>query len=145
MKENNIPQDVLDVIKCLFHEGRTDQQVSQIIQIPIIEVVKIRKTVLGIMLYDRKIVCGHCNEPRSVFSFSKKSEHPDWCCLCRKLYGGEKGSGRPLGRGNDKKKKRPQYVERLCLRCSKPFKSIDHSRLCNHCSIIITSIERASI
>lgn len=146
MKINNLPlEDVLEEIKCLFHEGKTDRQVSEVVNIPIIEIIKIRKQILGILLYDRKIICANCNKPRSVFNFSKKSTHPDWCCICRKQYGGEKGSGRPVGKKNLEKKESHSYTLRFCLRCNKPFKSFGLNRICNRCNLIITSIERISI
>jgi hypothetical protein len=149
-----VSSEVLRLIESLVCAGKTDQQISVILQIKVRKIYKIRRDVLKINLYGSKRRCAHCGVNTSVTCFSQKSIYPDWCVICRRKFGGERGSGRERGCEGFNVRKSDQFIDAVCLRCGSDFKSevfvgfggrLDHYRCCPKCQVIVTKMERLSI
>jgi len=148
---------VLDSVRLLVAEEKTDQDIADILQMKIADIYTIRRNILRISFYGRKKRCTKCNTTKSITCFHAKAEHPDWCIICRRKFGGETSAtlGRPvIKRAEGYKKKEKNYVEVICLRCERVFKSEvfkglggtpDYYHLCDNCRIIITTLDRVSI
>lgn len=156
LPEKSVLSEVLDLIRLMVGEGKTDLQISAAMKFPLPEIYRIRRTILKISLYGTKRKCAKCGHNKSVVCFNNKSEHPDWCVICRKKYGGERGFGRPSGKKPNQicKEEYKKAIICLCLRCEKTFKSdifighggqLDHYRCCPKCREIIDRVEAVSI
>jgi hypothetical protein len=152
-----VSREILDKVDSFVCDGKNDLQISLEMKIPIQEIYRIRRNILKISLYGSKRKCNRCGQNKSKTCFSKKSKYTDWCIICRKKYGGERGSGRPPGTINNNQKekvKKEETVTCLCLRCDTGFESPvfiglggkkDHYRLCNKCHKIVVGMEAVSI
>lgn len=150
-------QLILDSIKSLVGDNKTDHEIAAILSIEIKEVYYFRKNVLKISLYNKKIVCQKCGQKKKVTCFNKDTNHPDWCIQCRRKYDGEipaKKLGRPHGSKSSHGGKPRRFIKVVCIRCDKPFTTEifighngrdDHYRACKKCRFFIDSMERCSI
>lgn len=146
-------QAQLDSIKKLVDEGKTDKQISEITHIKVYKVGYLRRQVLKISLYEKRIKCANCGKEKSVVCFSSKSEKPDWCIICRNKNGIEKSTrGRPKI-VDENQKKQNKKVKVICNQCKSPFYSEvflfgglkEHYRMCKQCREFITYVDRVSI
>jgi hypothetical protein len=149
-----VSQEVLKSIEEMVCDRKTDLQISEILGIGVSDVYKIRRNVLKVSVYGSRRRCTKCGKDKSVTCFNKKSIYKDWCIICRKEHGGERGGGRPFGSKGYKVRKGKKFVAEVCLRCDKKFKSevfvgfdgrIDHYRCCRFCQVKINGMEQVSI
>lgn len=146
-------QELRDEIKRLVKLGRTDLEISGMLDLKVKEVYRIRKTELKITNYGRKRWCVKCECWRSVTLFNL-NKSKDCCTICLR----REGKITPKERKPRKKQEPRQSINHfgyritLCLRCNKSFESPvlsddgrDYYRLCPTCRNFVVAQERISI
>jgi hypothetical protein len=148
---------VLELIKNLISEGKNDRQIAEITNLSVYKTWYIRRKILNVSHYEKRIKCAKCGKDKSVIVFSSKSQHPDWCIICRKNAGEEtsiKKRGRPFLSDEKRVINTRLKMKCYCQRCGDSFDSEifvgfdgrpDHYRTCNRCRSFIASIDRISI